>query len=153
MDQQKRLLLAISLMFGLTLIWTQFVWKPEAEAEAARIAAMDAGTEALDAGALAQVVIAPPPVEPVMIDGGLLEDGGIALIAAAPVVLPSREVSIDRPTTRLTFTTEGAGLISAELTGDREREEKSLSIVEGWKKMFGTKYEQRLARVPNAIGV
>ncbi len=155
MDQQKRLLLAISLMFGLTLIWTQFVWKPEAEAEAARIAAMDAGVT-LDAGAVAQVVIAPPPVEPVMIDGGLLEDGGIVLIAAAPVALPMREVSIDRPTTKLTFTTEGAGLISAELTGDREREEKSLSIVEGWKKMFGAKYEpaphMNLARAVPGVG-
>ncbi|MDP2274614.1 MAG: membrane protein insertase YidC [Archangium sp.] len=155
MDQQKRLLLAISLMFGLTLIWTQFVWKPEAEAEAARIAAMDAGVP-LDAGAVAQVVIAPPPVEPVMIDGGLLEDGGIVLIAAAPVALPMREVSIDRPTTKLTFTTEGAGLVSAELTGDREREEKSLSIVEGWKKMFGAQYEpaphMNLARAVPGVG-
>ncbi len=154
MDQQKRLLLAISLMFGLTLIWTQFVWKPEAEAEAARIAALDAGV-ALDAGATAQVAIA-PPVEPVMIAGGLLEDGGLAVIAAAPAVLPLREVNLERPTTRLTFTTEGAGLISAELTGDREREEKSLSIMEGWKKMFGTKYEpaphMNLARAVPGVG-
>ncbi len=155
MDQQKRLLLAISLMFGLTLIWTQFIWKPEAEAEAARVAAMDAGV-AFDAGAVAPVVFAAPPAAPVMVDGGLLEDGGIVLIAVAPAVLPSREVQLNRPTTRLTFTTEGAGLISAELTGDREREEKTLSIVEGWKKMFGTKYEpaphMNLARAVPGVG-
>ncbi len=130
-------------MFGLTLIWTQFVWKPEAEAEAARQAKLDAGVQ-LDAGALAAVVPT-IPAEPVMIDGGLLEDGGInwipAPVAAVPAVLPSREVTLDRPTTKYVFSTEGAGLVSAELTGNREREEKALGIVDGWKKMFGTKFD------------
>lgn len=143
MDQQKRLLLAISLMFGLTLIWTQFVWKPEAEAEAARLAKLDAGVQ-LDAGALAAVVPT-VPAEPVMVDGGLLEDGGInwvpAAVAAAPTVLPSREVKLDRPTTEYVFSTEGAGLVSAQLTGNREREEKPLGIMDGWKKLFGTKFD------------
>jgi YidC/Oxa1 family membrane protein insertase len=162
MDQQKRLLLAISLMFGLTLIWTQFVWKPEADAEAARIAAeakLDAGIALgdLDGGLAPAAVIAPPA--PVYIDGGLLEDGGILLIAVtppAPVQLPSREVKLERPTTHLTFTTEGAGLISAELTGDREREEKSLGIADGWRKLFGAKFDppphMNLARPVPGVG-
>lgn len=158
MDQQKRLLLAISLMFGLTLIWTQFVWKPEAEAEAARLAKLDAGVQ-LDAGAIAPVAVVPPPA-PVMVDGGLLEDGGINWVPApAPVVpaeVPLREVKLDRPTTQYVFSTEGAGLVSAELTGNREREEKSLGIIEGWQKLFGTKFEpaphMNLARPVPGVG-
>jgi len=52
MDQQKRLLLAIALSFGLTLVWTQLFWKPQADAEAAMamaLARLDAGV-VLDAG-------------------------------------------------------------------------------------------------------
>lgn len=131
MDQQKRLLLAIALSFGLTLVWTNFIWKPQAEAEAA--AQLDAGAELPDAGAVAHVP--PPPTA--------LEDGGVAEVApveAAPLDAPLREIALERPTTKLVFTTEGGGLVSAELTGEREREEKHLTITEGWQKLFGTKF-------------
>ena len=154
MDQQKRLLLAIALSFGLTLVWTQLVWKPQADAEAAAMAAK------LDAGVLLDGGIAAPVTALALtapdVDGGVLEDGGVALVAAAPLQLPLREVSLDRPTTKMLFTTEGAGLISAELTGEREREEKSLTIVEGWKKLFGAKFEpahhMNLARPVPGVG-
>lgn len=132
MDQQKRLLLAIALSFGLTLVWTNFIWKPQAEAE---LAAMDAGVELVVDGGTA-VVAAPPPA--------VLEDGGVAEIAPSeppPAEAALREIKIDRPTTRMVFTTEGAGLVSAELTGEREREEKHLTIAEGWQKLFGKKFE------------
>jgi YidC/Oxa1 family membrane protein insertase len=129
MDQQKRLLVAIALSFGLTLIWTQLVWKPQADAEAAALAAK--------------------------LDGGVLgADGGTAVLAAAPVEaappvaapvaadLPLREVEVNRATTRLAFTTEGGGLTRAELTGEREREERQLTIVEGWQKLFGAEFSK-----------
>jgi YidC/Oxa1 family membrane protein insertase len=147
MDQQKRLLLAISLMFGLTLIWTQFVWKPEADAEAARLSKLDGGLafSELDGG-LVPVMAAGTPTP--VIDG--------APLAAAPTQLPLREVKLARPTTQLTFTTEGAGLISAELTGNREREEKSLGIADGWRKLFGAKFDppphMNLARPVPGVG-
>ena len=136
MDQQKRLLLAIALSFGLTLVWTQFVWKPQADAEAAAMAALDSGVaEVVDAGVAPVAVLPTPMVAPVV-----LEDGGVA-VAPAPVELPLRALDLVRPTMKLTFTTEGAGLTSAELSGRREREEKQLSLVEGWKKLFGATFE------------
>lgn len=137
MDQQKRLLVAIALSFGLTLVWTELFWKPQAEAEAAALAAqLDAGV-ALDGGALVAAAPAQPAVAVADLDAGVLEDGGLPVIAAGPAVLPVRDVALTRPTTKLTFTTEGAGLSSAQLTGEREREEQSFTLVEGWQKLFG----------------
>lgn len=139
MDQQKRLLLFIALSFGLTLLWTNFVAKPRAEAAAAAAAAAadagitDAGTDAV----IARAPVAPP--QPVA-----LEDGGIVEappVEPTPVELPSRELALTRPTTRLVFSTEGGGLVSAELTGPREREEKHLTITEGWQKLFGKQFD------------
>ncbi len=140
MDQQKRLLLAIALSFGLTLVWTQLFWKPQADAEAALLAAkLDGGITLVDGGLEGAVVIAQPSLPPTL--AALLEDGGVAAAAPVPVELPVREVALARPTTKLTFTSEGAGLMSAELQGEREREEKSLSILDGWRKLFGTRFE------------
>jgi YidC/Oxa1 family membrane protein insertase len=157
MDQQKRLLLAIALSFGLTLVWTQLVWKPQADAEAAAMAAkIDAGLVLIDGGVPELALIAPPPAVLAAVDAGVLEDGGVAMVAAAPLQLPMREVKLERPTTAMTFTSEGAGLISAELTGNREREEKSLSIPDGWRKLFGAKFEpaahMNLARAVPGVG-
>lgn len=152
MDQQKRLLLAIALSFGLTLLFTNLVWKPQAEAEAARQAALaDAGAQAalLDAGVSAPVapVEAPPMVAAVGADGGALldADGGVVLVAQAPspapAQLPQREIAVERQTTRAVFTADGAGLVSAELKGRREREEQRLTIPQGYKKLFGAKFD------------
>ena len=75
MDQQKRLLVAIALSFGLTLVWTQFVWKPQAEAEAAALAAkLDGGVTLVDGGLNGAVVIAQPAV--VDADAGVVGEGG-----------------------------------------------------------------------------
>ncbi|MFZ5441093.1 MAG: YidC/Oxa1 family insertase periplasmic-domain containing protein, partial [Myxococcota bacterium] len=156
-DQQKRLLLAMALMFGIMVAWDKLVREPQAEAEAAAWAAAhpDAGT--LDAGT-APVAVAPTAVAaPELVDGGLLEDGGVLLVPApVPVELPVKELALERPTTRLVFSTEGAGLVSAELTGKREREEKKLSIPEGYKKLFGAKFEpapqMNLARPVPGLG-
>lgn len=165
MDQQKRLLLAIALSFGLTLVWTQLVWKPQADAEAAALAAAaDAGPQ--DAGValvVAPTIAAPPPVPLLDADGGVVldADGGVVYAAAPtppppPPEPPLREVKLDRATTKFTFSTEGAGLTSAELTGEREREEKSLSIPEGYKKLFGQKFDppphMNLARAVPSVG-
>jgi YidC/Oxa1 family membrane protein insertase len=151
MDQQKRLLLSIALSFAVMLVWTKLVMEPQQAAEAAAAAALaDAGVP--DAGAV--VVVAPPPtVAPaVVVDA----DGGVVAVAPAPVELPLREVALERATTKLSFTTEGGGLSSAELTGQREREEKKLSIPEGYKKMFGAKFEpaphMNLARAVPGVG-
>ena len=152
MDQQKRLLLAIALSFGLTLVWTQLVWKPQADAEAAALAKLDGGvTMTMDGG----VEAAPVALAP--FDAGVLNDGGAAMAQApSPMQLPVRELHAERPSTRMTFTTEGAGLVSAELTGEREREEKSLTIPEGWRKLFGEKFppapQMNLAHAVPGVG-
>jgi YidC/Oxa1 family membrane protein insertase len=137
MDQQKRLLLAIALSFGLTMVWTNLVWKPRAEEQArlAREAAAELAAGVADAQADAAGTTLPKVGDAVALDGVANGD------APAAPVLPAREFTVERPTTRYTFTTEGAGLVDAILTGEREREEKHLSIVEGYKKLFGATFE------------
>jgi YidC/Oxa1 family membrane protein insertase len=156
MDQQKRLLLAIALSFGLTLVWTEMFWKPQAEAEAAALKAkLDGGLALTDGGFDGPVAVIGPPVVVEAIDAGLLEDGGVAVVEA-PKVVPPRDVQLERPTTKLTFTSEGGGLSSAELSGVREREEKHYTIVEGWQKLFGKTFDappqMNLARAVPGVG-
>src|SRR5688572_158111 len=102
MDNQKRLLLAIGLSLGLTLVYSKLVWEPQAtkEREAAEAVAMraDAGT--------------PVAAAPAAGDGG----SPVAVVAPQPAEavpsrsdLPKRELSFDRTTARYTFSTEGAG--------------------------------------------
>ena len=140
MTQQQRFLVAIGLSFGLIIGWQLLFEKPRIDAEMARLAAIDAGVQAeLAARAAAAAVFA---------DGGTTEgamaqfandDGGLAItpIAAA---LPVRTVELFRPTMRLRFTSEGAGLESAELQGTREHVQRSLSPIEGYQKLFGTEF-------------
>lgn len=138
MDQQKRLLLAIALSFGLTMLWTNLVWKPRAE-EQARLAREAAAK--LDAGVADAQGQAAGATLPTVGDAVALDAVANGDAPAAAAVLPARELTVARPTTRYTFTSEGAGLVDAVLTGDREREEKNLSIVEGYKKLFGATFE------------
>ncbi|MFO0596425.1 MAG: YidC/Oxa1 family insertase periplasmic-domain containing protein [Myxococcaceae bacterium] len=152
MDQQKRLLLAIALSFGLTLVWTQLVWKPQAEAELAAQQALllDGGVDAgAQLAAVTPPTIAPPPPVPLLdADGGVVldADGGVVYVAAptppAPPPEPEyKEVTLERLSTKYVFSNEGAGLISAELLGNREREERPLSIPQGYQKLFGQKFD------------
>jgi len=141
MDQQKRMLIAIGLSFALTLAFSQFVWKPKAEADAARLAALDAGTAevalALDGGAAGAA--------PVLAAAGGDGDGGAAVAVAPPAVpvqpeAPLRSIDVTRDSMKLEFTSEGASLTDAVLTGTREREQQRLTIPEGYKKLFGGKF-------------
>lgn len=138
MDQQKRLLLAIALSFGLTLLFTNLVWKPQAEAEAqaARAAALrDAGVVRLESdGGLAQV--APSAQAQVEAQAAPTPSEGVAQTA-----LPQREVRVERPSSTYIFSSEGAGLVSAELKGPRERELVSLSIEQGYQKLLGRQFD------------
>ncbi len=141
MDQQKRLLLAIALSFGLTLLFTNFVWKPQAEAEAARLAALDAGLVLLADGGTVPLdkpvlAAATPPAPTLDADGG-------GLPVPAPVAeVPLKLVTAERATTKMTFTSEGAGLTDAVLQGKREHVLRQLSIAEGYAKLFGKDFPQ-----------
>jgi len=55
----------------------------------------------------------------------------------APSDLPAREIEVQTPSVYLRLTTEGAGLLSAQLKGEREREQESLTLLEGYQKLFG----------------
>ena len=134
MTQQQRTLLAIALSFGLMVVYNTLVTKPAAEEAARLAAAVDGGTRlsggALDGGdALAAVVTAPV--------GTALDAGAAPMVAQPAVAIPPRVLELDRPSMKLTFTSEGAGLTDAVLKGRRERVEQALSIADGYKKLLG----------------
>lgn len=131
MDNQKRLLVAIGLSLGLTLVYSKLVWEPQAakEREAAEAAALlaDAGTPvaavaAADGGS--PLALAPAELKP-------------AEPAGTQAELPARELTFNRTSSRYTFSTEGAGLLHAPLLGKKEREQQEVSLGEGFKKLFG----------------
>jgi len=132
MDNQKRLLLAVGLSLGLTLVYSKLVWEPQAakEREAAELLALtaDAGTtvaaaEAANGGSTIAALLPP--------DTGGRDAGG------ARAGLPMRELKFARTSALYTFSTEGAGLTHAVLQGKKEREQQEVSLSEGYKKLFG----------------
>lgn len=124
-SSQKRLLFALALSFVATLLYTQFVVRPQTEREAA--ARSDAGVELaqLDAGAPAQVALAPA-------------DAGVGLPPAPPVELPPlREVKLHTEQVRYAFSSEGAGLTQAELQGPKMREQQQVGLLDGIRRILG----------------
>lgn len=143
MDTQKRLYLAVGLMLGLTMVFQVFIWGPEAEKERARLAALDGGVALLEDGGLAEAVdasvaIAVAPVAPVPLD-----DAGLPTMAAAPapVEIPVRSIPVERPSMKMVFTSVGAGLTDAVLTGTRERETQRLTVGEGYQRLIGKTFD------------
>ncbi|MCU0698940.1 MAG: membrane protein insertase YidC [Myxococcaceae bacterium] len=138
MDTQKRLYLAVALMLGLTMVFQIFIWGPEAEKERARIAALDGGVALADGGTLGDagvaVAVAPAPF-PVA-----LEDGGVAQVAAPVPEAPLRSLELVRPSMKMVFTSQGAGLTDAVLTGTRERETQRLTVAEGYQRLVGKQF-------------
>jgi YidC/Oxa1 family membrane protein insertase len=135
MDQQKRTLLAIGLMLGLTLVYTTFLAPqpppPGTDGADGGVAlAVEAGVDAVPA-----VVAAPVPAPAV--DAA---DGGAAVVAAAPVQLPQVTKEISRPELNAELTSDGAGLTSALLLGKRERVQVPVGLSQGVQMLFGKKF-------------
>lgn len=130
MDQQKRTLLAIGLMLGLTLIYTTFFVTPPPPGEGGPDGGVDAAL-ALDAGvaAAAPSVAAAPSAA---LDAGALEPAAVAL--------PEVTKTVRKPELEAVFSSEGAGLASAVLFGEQEREQQNVSPLEGYQKLFGKKF-------------
>ena len=137
MDSQKRLLIAVGLSLGLTLVYSKLVWEPQATqlrkaAEAAALLA-DAGSPlalgAGDAGPAGLAAMMPSDT------GG--SDAGSPRAELPPV----RELTFARQSARYTFSTEGAGLLHAPLQGKKEREQQEVGLGEGFKKLFGATAE------------
>lgn len=144
MDQRQRLLLIIALSFGFITVLQLFFGKPDTTVTAV---GADGGVAVVEAPAAASgdagaAVAAVAPTDPALAAG----DGGTAAVVAAagtpePVKqLPLREVERTRKDMNLRFSSEGGTLISAQLTGPRERDQQKISIVEGYQKLIGKKF-------------
>lgn len=138
MDQQKRLLLAIALSFGLTMVFTNFLWNAPEGGDGAVAEAGDGGFPDVDGGALA---VADVPGGALTPDDAVAPGEAPAPEAPVKLALPLRELPVERATSSYRFTTEGGGLASAELKGPREREEQQLSLAQGYQKLFGKTFD------------
>lgn len=123
MDQQKRMLVALGLSFALTFVYISFFGPKAPEGELGADAGVAIAPSGLDAG----VVVAPPaPIAPPEV--------------APPVEAPEvKRLERQRAEVNYAFSSEGAGLLSAQLQGVKMREVQQLSVVEGFKQLFGTR--------------
>ncbi|WP_375769291.1 membrane protein insertase YidC [Archangium gephyra] len=134
-DSQRRLMVALALAMALTFAYTYFFAPkgPPPEAGAADagqvVAGTDAGTAAPTAGTGTDTAGTPPPA------GTGPEAAGATADATPPP--PVRSLDFQRQHTHYTFSTQGAGLTSAELQGPKMREQGQVSIAEGYKLLFG----------------
>lgn len=131
MEQSRRLLLAVVLSF--TLVWVVQTLFPPAPGESTGLDAGAAQTGAPPSGdaALAPALVAAEDAAAVSLDAG------IAQAQAVVEVPPKRELNVERDTVSLTFSSEGAGLIHAGLKGKKEHVQSNVSIVDGYKRLFG----------------
>ncbi|PTL77137.1 membrane protein insertase YidC [Vitiosangium sp. GDMCC 1.1324] len=132
-DSQRRLLVALALAMALTFAYTFFFAPKGAPVEAGatdggqQVAAVtDAGTPTLAPGM--ETAGTPPPA-------GTGSEGAVANAEAPPP--PVRTLEFERTSAHYTFTSQGAGLTSAVLQGEKMREQQHLSIAEGYKLLFG----------------
>jgi YidC/Oxa1 family membrane protein insertase len=135
MDTQKRLYLAVGLMLGLTMVFQFFVWGPEAERERARQASLDGGVTFVDGGVQDSLNSGVVPVD----SPAPFDDGGLAMVKAGldPVETPLSTIEAVRPSMKMVFTSQGAGLSDAVLLGTRERETQRLTVAQGYQRLIG----------------
>lgn len=123
MDQQKRMMLALALVFALTTVYTLFFApknSPVAEL-------------ALDAG------VAAGPVQTVATVPALSLDAGAVAVAEGHV--SPETTTIDLPQANLALSNMGAGLSKAELVGPKMREQPRLTLADGLSRLAGKKGE------------
>lgn len=125
-DQQKRQQLAIALIF--VIVMGYMAYEANRQAKLPRAGAPDGGTTAV-----AQAPVAPPP-------SGLTVDGALPAATPPPATadaLPARELEVQRPEALFRFSTEGGGVVFAELQGQKLRVQERTGLVEGYKRIFG----------------
>ena len=121
-NSQKRTAVAFGLIFLLTAVYMTW-FAPTATPPHAAVAA-DAGTVATAAPAPTPAPVATAPVS--------------APSAGAPPAGPAvRTIEVPRKLVHYVFSTEGAGLVSARLRGEKTREQRPLTVAEGWAQLFG----------------
>jgi YidC/Oxa1 family membrane protein insertase len=127
-DSQRRLMvalaLAMALVFAYSFFFTPQAPPPEAgTADAGQVATADAGTPPTAGTGT------PPPA-------GTGTEGTVATADAAPPP-PVRTLELQRQWTHYVFSSQGAGLTSAVLQGEKMREQQQLSLAEGYKLLVG----------------
>jgi YidC/Oxa1 family membrane protein insertase len=124
MDSQKRLLLALALSVGLTSLFLMFNPPPRPAPEGAGTGAPPAAPSP-----------APGPSTPV----AAAPEAPTTRPQANPYGAPAaaKEIRHDDEDIRYRVSTRGAGLVSAELQGPKMREQRTLSVGEAYKLLFG----------------
>lgn len=122
-DSQKRTAVAFGLIFLLTAVYmTWFAPSPAPPATA---------SGALDAGPAASAPVAAAP----------LSGQGPSTPAASDREPPTgpavRSLEVARKQIHYVFSTEGAGLVSARLQGEKTRDQVPLTIPQGWAQLLG----------------
>ena len=121
-NSQKRTAVAFGLIFLLTAVYMTW-FAPTPTPPHAAVAA-DAGTVATAAPAPTPAPVATAPAS--------------APSAGAPPAGPAvRTIEVPRKLVHYVFSTEGAGLVSARLRGEKTREQRPLTVLEGWAQLFG----------------
>ena len=118
---QKRLMLALIASFALTAVYMLVTGGPSAPRPAAEV--VDAGVAAPVA---AQVERAPVT-------------GAAPTVTAPASDLPARTLEVRRAQVHYVFSTDGAGLTSALLEGQKMREVRHLDIPQGFERLVGKK--------------
>jgi YidC/Oxa1 family membrane protein insertase len=119
-QSQKRTAVAFGLIFLLTAVY--MTWFAPSQTPPHTAGAVDAGTVATTTPPPSPAPVTPaPPVAPF---GGRRDATSRACGADARV---------KRKLVHYVFSTEGAGLLSAELQGEKKREQVPLSIAQGWR--------------------
>ncbi|HZN92985.1 MAG TPA: membrane protein insertase YidC, partial [Myxococcales bacterium] len=126
MDQQRRMFIAMALMLPMALM---FAWYSGSQnSQAPQQAGVDAG-----AGSTAAAAPGPSPPEvtgvPAEVKPGSPEQ-------PAQPQAEVKQIVIDRESVRLVFSTRGAALVSAELKGEKTRDQLTLGPLEGFKQVF-----------------
>jgi YidC/Oxa1 family membrane protein insertase len=122
-NSQKRTAVAFGLIFLLTAVY--MTWFAPSATPPHTASAADAGVVET---AAAPVAAAPVPVQPTPPPPSTTPP------ASGPVV---RTFDVARKQVVYAFSTEGAGLISARLLGEKNREERPLTIAQGWAQVLG----------------
>lgn len=127
MDQSKRLLIALALSFVVTAVFMVLSPPPPPPPEAETVAAADGGTPATaqPPGAQAEAPSEGGSEQP-SVEGG-------SRWQAPPV----REQEVDQKDVTYRLSSANAGLVSAEFKGEKMREQRPLSVGQGYRLLFG----------------
>jgi len=128
---QRRTLLFLALCFVLTSVYMTW-FAPTQPPPAPAVATADAGIAPV-LPPVERAAVTPPPPKDDRVHGSDAEP------KAEP---PLRTLDVQRKLVHYRFSTEGSGLASAELQGEKNREQRSLTMAQGWAQLVGKEVPQ-----------